>query len=112
MNNYCERAIRTLGVPISVTTPQGTAEGFGVIMPSRNKSRNNGGISVGCAGVSEPQRFSMISESGVASGMRYGDRVSDGENEYYVLWTDSVEGRFGRYAKTEMQLMREGRTDE
>lgn len=112
MTDYCKQAIEKTGRAVSVTTPEGTVSGLGVITPVRSTAKKNGGVYQGAAGISEPQRFYLFTDNDTAAGARRGDSVSDGENEYYVLWTDSFDTVYGGYTKICMQLKREGRTNE
>lgn len=112
MIDHCERAIRALGIAVTITVGEVRRIGYGVILPVRNSMKSSGGVSFGNAGITEPQRFRLIATKACAAGMRCGDRVNDGDNEYYVLWADCFEGKYGSYIKAEIQLVREGRINE
>lgn len=112
MADYCKQALEKAGKAVSVTTPDGTKSGVGVIVPVRSTSKKNGGVSAGEAGISEPQRFYLYTDNATASGARHGDSVSDGTRTYYVLWTDSFNTAFGGYTRICMQQKRGGRIND
>ncbi len=108
MTDICRKVIDRTGRDVTVTQDSTMRSGRGVICPVKSPSRKNGAVTFGSAGISSPHRYHMYTQDGLMDGITRGAAVSDGELEYYVLWSESFKSCFGSYTKTCM-LQSEGR---
>ncbi|MBR2177149.1 MAG: hypothetical protein IJ861_09430 [Clostridia bacterium] len=106
MNRIC-KAIEKLGRNIFFGGQCGKA----VIYPVRYTEKEGGGAGETAEGRYDPHRFFIYGGTELLDKIQYGDTVSDGENEYYVLWTDKYLCSQGGYIKLCVR-MSEGREDQ
>ncbi len=93
------KAIQKLGIPVAI----GTKSGLAVIYPEKS-----GNITHTSEGHSYSGRFMFFSEISLLENAEYGDIVSDGKNQYMILWTDTYSCRYGSYAKACMKIFTDG----
>ncbi len=99
MKSSIIKTIERIGTDITVLRGDGTDKGKAVIYPVRYTSKSNGETGSVSEGRNDPHLYYIYAESGLLGGTVRGDTVSDGENEYYILWTDDYESKYGGYTK-------------
>ncbi len=101
-----EAAIKRLGVVLTIQKGGNTYSNMGVIVPSREMRRSDGGVVHAGSALSEPAQYMIYAAGDLLSGAVRGDTVSDGRNEYYILWTDKYDCRFCNYTRACARIIR------
>lgn len=104
MNISLIKAIRKNGIQLTVTKGENRITGRGIIVPFRNVRKSDGGISHDGSVRTDPHRCYIYTESDILKDTVRGDTVSDGQNEYYILWTDEYRSRYGNYIKAAAKI--------
>jgi len=94
-----EKIIRLLGREVLINGTKARA----VIYPVRNGSSRNGGIGSDSSGRLDPHLFYMFADRALTRGAGYAGIVSDGTDEYYILWADVWKSSSGEYMKVCMK---------
>ncbi len=102
--NIIDKAINALGDDITYKNRTGKA----VIYPARPENKTGSGISESSEGRSEPHKFYIIGTNDLLGNAVNGEIVSDQQNEYYVLWSDTLESSLGGYTKLLARLYEGG----
>lgn len=97
MKDIFGSVFRRLGIPLTVHTRDNTAAGTGILLPVRSRKSSDGGISHKGTFRFEPQKYMLYTSRSFLENTVRGDTVSDGENEYYILWKDIYKSRWGDY---------------
>ena len=108
MQKRIEKAIKTVGLSVEIISNNIKRTGRAAIYPVRTSPKTNGGNCQLSEGNSEPLRYFMFCPKALMDGVKHGDTVKAGENEYYVLWVDSIEYRCDDYAKCCMRKIDRG----
>lgn len=95
--NRIKKIIRQFSKEILVNGEKASA----VIYPVRRGKDGNIGSSD--SGRFDIKRYYMFTDGILPEGTGYGSIVSDGENEYYILWTDEWKTAAGEYTKVCMR---------
>lgn len=98
-----QKAIRKLGIPVSVTVSDETRTGLAVIYPEKS-----GRLSHTSEGHSDSGKFMLFSETSFLENANYGDIISDGTNQYMLLWANTYSCKCGSYAKACMKIFTNG----
>lgn len=99
MKSSIIRTIERIGTDITVQRDNMTDRGKAVIYPVRYTSKSGGGTGSAEEGRNDPHKYYIYAKSELLGGAVRGDTVSDGKNEYYILWTDDYESKYGSYTK-------------
>ena len=94
-----QKAIQKLGISVSINSKTGLA----VIYPERS-----GSISHTSEGHSDSGKFILFSEIALLENAEYGDIISDGTNQYMLLWANTYSCKGGSYAKACMKIFTNG----
>ncbi len=105
MQQIIQNAIRELGTPLTLYKGALSFTGAGVLSPVRNLQRADGGISHQGGARTEPVRYYLYAEPALLEAAERGDTVSDGKNEYYVLWKDAYSCPYGSYYKAAVRAV-------
>lgn len=97
--NRLQKAIQKLGRPVSI----GTKTGLAVIYPEKSES-----ITHTSEGYSDSGKFILFSEIALLENAEYGDIISDGTNQYMLLWANTYSCKGGSYAKACMKIFTNG----
>lgn len=95
MKNIIAAAIDSLGTDITIKGKSGRA----VICSKRYAENFSGGTVRNHNGLSDPHRAFIYAGRDLFKGASRGDIVRSGTNEYYILWVDEVDSKFGGYSK-------------
>lgn len=107
MTKKIHMAIDKIGTDIIVNG----IKGRGIMYPTRFSQRTNGGVTSTSYGRADPHRYFLYCKADLMKNVHYGNIVSDGENEYYILWTDEVKSKFGDYTKACVRKADRGEAD-
>ena len=94
-----QKAIQKLGISVSINSKIGLA----VIYPERS-----GSISHTSEGHSDSGKFMLFAETSLLENANYGDIISDGKNQYMLLWANTYSCKCGSYAKACMKIFTNG----
>lgn len=100
-----QKAIQTIGITISVQSSGGIKKGKAVFYPIRYQQKSNGSLSYTSEGRTDNGSYFIFTEPSLLDGAEYGDTISDNNNQYILLWTDTYSGKFGNYTKACMKLI-------
>ena len=94
-----QKAIQKLGISVSINSKTGLA----VIYPERS-----GSISHTSEGHSDSGKFMLFAETSLLENANYGDIISDGKNQYMLLWANTYSCKCGSYVKACMKIFTNG----
>ena len=94
-----QKAIQKLGISVSINSKIGLA----VIYPERS-----GSISHTSEGHSDSGKFMLFAETSLLENANYGDIISDGKNQYMLLWANTYSCKCGSYVKACMKIFTNG----
>lgn len=98
-----QKAIQKLGIPVSIKNSNETKTGLAVIYPEKSES-----ITHTSEGHSDSGKFILFSETALLENAEYGDIISDGTNQYMLLWANTYSCKCGSYAKACMKIFTNG----
>ena len=93
------RAIRRIGLPVTVESSSGLRSGRAVINPMRYYQKQWGGVEHAAEGRTEPKRFSMFCPRELLEDSDYGSIIYQGSIRYVLIWKDDYTSRVGCYTK-------------
>lgn len=96
------------GVRLTIVKEGTAVSGYGLIISSRDRHKSDGGVAHLGDALSDPYCYYIYCVSDLLKNMVRGDTVSDGENEYYVLWKDEFRSIWGNYIKACVRQVRPG----
>ena len=94
-----QKAIQKLGISVSINSKIGLA----VIYPEKS-----GSISHTSEGHSDSGKFMLFAETSLLENANYGDIISDGKNQYMLLWANTYSCKCGSYVKACMKIFTNG----
>lgn len=94
-----QKAIQKLGISVSINSKIGLA----VIYPEKS-----GSISHTSEGRSDSGKFMLFAETSLLENANYGDIISDGKNQYMLLWANTYSCKCGSYVKACMKIFTNG----
>ena len=100
--------LRKYGERLTFKKNGAAVSGAGVIISSRDRHKSDGGIAHKGNALSDPYRYYIYCVPELMKNAVRGDTVSDGENEYYVLWKDEYKSRWGDYIRACVRQVRPG----
>ncbi len=103
MNNMFNFALKCFGTPLTFEKGNKVYRSYGVLMPYRDVQKNNGGVTHKGNFRNEPDKFVLYTDDRFLHKAVRGDTVSDGKNEYYILWKDVFTSRKGSYTKAALR---------
>ena len=94
-----QKAIQKLGISVSINSKIGLA----MIYPEKS-----GSISHTSEGHSDSGKFMLFAETSLLENANYGDIISDGKNQYMLLWANTYSCKCGSYVKACMKIFTNG----
>ncbi len=94
-----ERAIERLGGVVYAESSEGIKKGRAVILPSRYRQKQWGGIEHLSEGRVDIKRHIMFCKSELLELSDYGCRIYSGNEKYVLIWKDENTYRTGAYTK-------------
>ena len=109
MISFLSEALSELGIKLTLHRGENVMSGTGVVIPYRNMQKSDGEVTHYGTSRSEPQKYYIYAESRFLKNAVRGDTVSDGKNEYYILWTDEYRSRYGNYVRAAVRACRKNK---
>lgn len=97
MRNSIPAAIKKTGVSLILRKENKIKKGIGVILPDTDKKIQDKKVNHKGCFRSEIHDYILYADTAFLENAERGDTVSDGKNEYYILWTTAYECRYGGF---------------
>lgn len=100
MKTDLSKAIKKIGMKISLKNSECKREGTAVFYPMRYQQKRTSDILYSPEGRQDGNRFIMFSDRNFMKDVGYGDIVVCNNTEYAVIWIDEYSFRMGNYVKS------------
>ena len=104
MRTIISKVIDKYGVRMRLKSSENPPVFKGIIIPARNLQKSGGGIGHSSCLIADPHQYYIYAPAEFLTKAARGDIISDGKNEYYILWTDEYKSCCGNYTKIKAVL--------